>query len=84
MMYPVDPNVLIQMIKSGSNPQQLMLAILQDQAYNNPLGKNLLNLAQQGRTEELEKIVRNIYTQQGGQDFDSEFEAFKRALGYQK
>lgn len=83
-MYPVDPNVLIQMIKSGSNPQQLMLAILQDQAYNNPLGKNLLNLAQQGRTEELEKIVRNIYTQQGGQDFDSEFEAFKRALGYQK
>ena len=83
-MYPVDPNVLIQMIRSGSNPQQLMLAILQDQAYNNPLGKNLLNLAQQGRTEELEKIVRNIYTQQGGQDFDSEFEAFKRALGYQK
>lgn len=83
-MYPVDPNVLIQMIKSGNNPQQLMLAILQDQAYNNPLGKNLLNLAQQGRTEELEKIVRNIYAQQGGQDFDSEFEAFKRALGYQK
>ena len=84
MMYPVDPNVLIQMIKSGNNPQQLMLAILQDQAYNNPLGKNLLNLAQQGRTEELEKVVRNIYAQQGGQDFDSEFEAFKRALGYQK
>ena len=83
-MYPVDPNVLIQMIKSGNNPQQLMLAILQDQAYNNPLGKNLLNLAQQGRTEELEKVVRNIYAQQGGQDFDSEFEAFKRALGYQK
>ena len=82
MMYPVDPNVLLQMIKSGKNPQQLMLSILQGQAYNNPLGKNLLNLAQQGRTDELEKVVRNIYTQQGGQDFDAEFEAFKRAIGY--
>ena len=78
-MYPVDPNVLIQMIKLGKNPQQLMLSILQGQAYNNTLGKNLLNLAQQGRTDELEKVVRNIYTQQGGSNFAQEFEAFKRA-----
>ena len=82
MMYPVDPNVLIQMIKSGKNPEQLMLAVLQGQAYNNPLGRNLLNLAQQGRTDELEKVVRNVYSQQGGQNFDQEFAAFKRALGY--
>ena len=82
MMYPVDPNVLIQMIKSGKNPQQLMMAVLQGQAYNNPLGKNLLSLAQQGRTDELEKVVRNIYAQQGGNYFDQEFEAFNRALGY--
>ena len=82
MMYPVDPNVLIQMIKSGKNPQQLMLAVLRGEAYNNPLGKNLLNLAQNGQTGELEKVVRNIYAQQGGSNFDQEFEAFKRALGY--
>ena len=82
MMYPVDPNVLLQMIKSGKNPQQLMLSILQGDAYNNPLGKNLLNLAQQGRTADIEQIVRNIYAQQGGQNFDQDFEAFKRALGY--
>ena len=82
MMYPVDPSVLIQMIKSGRNPQQLMLSILQGQAYNNPLGKNLLNLAQSGQTSELEKVVRNIYAQQGGKNFDQDFEAFKRALGY--
>ena len=81
-MYPVDPNMLIQMIKQGQNPQQLMLSILRGQAYNNPLGQNLLNLAQQGRTDELEKVVRNIYAQQGRQDFDQEFQAFKRALGY--
>lgn len=80
-MYPVDPNVLIQMIKSGHNPQQLMLSILQGQA-NTPLGQNLLSLAQNGRTDELEKVVRNVYAQQGGTNFDQEFEAFKRALGY--
>ena len=80
-MYPVDPNVLINLIKQGQNPQQLMLAVLQGQAHT-PLGKNLLNLAQSGRTDELEKVVRNLYTQQGGKDFDSEFQAFKRALGY--
>ena len=83
-MYPVDPTVLIKMIKSGQNPEQLVLSVLQDQAYNTPLGKNLLNLAQQGRTDELEKVVRNIYTQQGGKDFDADFEAFKKSLGYSK
>lgn len=61
-MYPVDPNVLINLIKQGQNPQQLMLSILQGQA-DTPLGKNLLNLAQSGRTRELEDVVRNIYAQ---------------------
>ena len=82
MMYPVDPKMLIQMIRQGNNPQQLMLSILQGQAYNNPLGKNLLNLVQQGDTAGIEKVVRNLYSQQGGQNFDKDFEAFKRALGY--
>jgi hypothetical protein len=61
-VYPVDPNVLINLIKQGQNPQQLMLSILQGQA-DTPLGKNLLNLAQSGRTRELEDVVRNIYAQ---------------------
>ena len=81
-MYPVDPKMLIQIIRQGQNPQQLMLSVLQGQAYNNPLGKNLLSLAQSGRTDELEKVIRNLYTQQGGKDFDKDFEAFKRAIGY--
>ena len=82
MMYPVDPKMLVQLIRQGNNPQQLMLSILQGQAYSNPLGKNLLNLAQQGNTQEIEKIVRNLYSQQGGKNFDQDFEAFKRAIGY--
>ena len=80
-MYSVDPNILLKMIKQGQNPQQLMLSVLQNKA-NTPLEKNLLTLAQNGQTAELEKVVRNIYAQQGGNNFDQEFEAFKRALGY--
>ena len=80
-MYPVNPNVLLQMIKQGQNPQQLMLKVLSGQA-NTPLKKNLLNLAEQGRTDEIEKIARNLYSQQGGKNFDQDLEAFKKTIGY--
>lgn len=80
MNYNVDPNRLIQMIKNGQNPQQLMLSILEGQA-GTPFGDNLLNLARNGNTAEIEKIVRNIYAQRG-LDFDKEFEAFKRMVGF--
>lgn len=79
-MYPVDPKMLIQMIKSGQNPQQLMLSILQGQA-GTPLGNNLLNLVQSGRFDEMEKVARNIYAQQGGQDFDRDLQAFMKEWG---
>lgn len=80
-MYPVDPRTLLQLIRQGQNPQQLMLKVLSGQA-GNPLTNNLLSLAQQGRTAEIEQVVRNLYTQQGGQDFDRDFEAFKRSIGF--
>lgn len=81
-MYPVDPKVLIQLIKQGQNPQQLIMKVLSGQART-PLINNLLSLAQQGRTAEIEQVVRNLYAQQGGQDFDRDFAAFKRSLGYE-
>lgn len=79
-MYPVNPMQLIQMIKNGQNPQQLMLSILQGQA-NTPIGANLLQLAQNGNGAEIEKVVRNLYAQQGGTNFDEDIKAFRRMLG---
>jgi hypothetical protein len=81
MTYPVDPNRMIQMIKQGQNPQQLMLSVLEGQA-GTPLTNNLLKLAKNGQTAEIEKIVRNLYAQQG-RDFDSEFKAFKNMFGFE-
>ena len=79
-MYPVNPMQLVQMIRNGQNPQQLMLSILAGQA-STPLGANLLKLAQNGQTNEIEKIVRNLYAQQGGTNFDEDFKSFKMSMG---
>ena len=78
-MYNVDPSILIQMIRSGQNPQQLLMSVL-DQS-NSPLTQNLLQLARQGNSQEIEKIVRNLYAQKGGTDFDKDFMAFKKSMG---
>ena len=41
----VNPIQLIQMIKGGQNPQQLVMSILQQQGQNNPILNNAMNLA---------------------------------------
>lgn len=77
--YQVNPNQLVQMIRQGQNPQQLMLSILQ-QNLNTPLGANLYKLAQNGNTAEIEKIARNMCRERGV-DFDTEFNAFRNMIG---
>ena len=80
MGYNVNPWMIIQAIKQGQNPQQLMMSIMQNSMSSSPFGANLLKLAQQGNTAEIEKIVRNL-AQQQGVDFDKEFPQFVKNLG---
>lgn len=80
-MMQVDPMQLIQQIKNGQNPQQLMMSVLENQMGNTPMGANLLNLARNNQTSEIEKIARNIMRQRG-LDYDKEFNAFKQMLGF--
>ena len=79
MMYNVNPATLIQMIRSGQNPEQLLMSVLSQN--QSPLNQNLLQLARQGNSQEIEKIVRNLYAQRGGKDFDKDFMAFKQSMG---
>ncbi len=72
--------MMIQMVKNKQNPEQMMMQFLQQQASQNPMGQNLLSLAQAGNTADIEKIARNICAQRGI-DFDKEFAAFKQSLG---
>lgn len=75
----VNPMQLIQLIKGGKNPQQLVMGILQQQGKNNPILNNAINLAQNGNVSGLEMLARNLAAQRG-LDFDKEFANFKNQL----
>lgn len=80
-MYNVNPIQLIQMIKSGQNPQQLLMSILeQGPAASNPIYSNILSLAKNGKSNEIENIARNM-AREKGIDYDKEFNAFKQMFG---
>lgn len=74
----INPMQIMQMIKGGSNPQQLMMSFLSQQ--NNPMANNLMQLAQNGDINGIEQIARNMCSQKG-LDFDKEFNSFKQQLG---
>ena len=77
MSYNVDPMNLIMQIKAGKNPQQLMMDILSSGMQSNPIMNNLLSLAKENRTADIENFARNLAKEQGI-DFDKEFSLFKK------
>lgn len=77
MQYPMD---LIKSIKEGANPQQLVMQVLENRMKGTPIGDNLLTLAKENRTKDIENFARNLCAQRGV-DFDKEFNAFRQKLG---
>ena len=69
---------MMTMVKSGQNPQSLIMNFLQEQS--SPMGQNLLKLAQSHDVQALEQIARNMCAEKGV-DFDTAFTNFKRSLG---
>ena len=57
------------------------MTLIRQRMGNTPMGQNLLALAEAGQNGELERIVRNLSKEQGV-DFDKEFPAFKKMLGF--
>ena len=81
MNYRMNPADLIQMIKTGSNPQQLMMSFLeQNMGNSNPMMANLMQLAKNNDTAAIEKFARNL-AKESGIDFDKEFSIFRRTFG---
>lgn len=70
----------MQMVRSGSNPETMMMNMLQQQMGDSPVGQNLLKMAQNNDGKGIEKVARNLCAQRG-LDFDKEFAAFKKQLG---
>ena len=80
-MYQVNPVDIIQMIKRGSNPQQLLMTIMENGvSQNNPMMANLMQLAKNNDTTAIENFARNL-ARESGIDFDKEFSNFRKNFG---
>lgn len=73
----INPMQLIQLIKGGMNPQQLLASILQNNT--NPIIQNAVNLAQNGNMPALEQLARNL-AQQRGLNYDEQLAKLKNSL----
>ncbi|HIS12696.1 MAG TPA: hypothetical protein IAB40_06290 [Candidatus Onthocola stercoravium] len=71
----------IEMIKGlmgkGESPQQMITNMISQNS--NPMMQNLMKMAQNGNTQEVENFARNICKEKGI-DFDKEFSNFMKQI----
>lgn len=79
MDFNMNPMQLMQMLKRG-NPQSFVFQMLEQNAQNNPFFANILQLAKNNKTTEIEQIAMNMCKEKGI-DFNKEFNSFKSNLG---
>lgn len=61
MMNPVQ---FVKMMRGG-NPQKVVMDMMRDQAGNNPVMRNAMQMAENGDSEGIEKLARNLCKEQG-------------------
>lgn len=72
----MNPMNFFQMLKGG-NPQQMVMKMMNNpQMANNPIAKNMFNMAKNGDLQGIEEMGRNI-AKERGIDFDKSFNDFK-------
>lgn len=71
---------ILNMMRGGQTPKQVVMNVVRDKMNQDPLGQNIMNLANDEKGKEIEMIARNICKEKGA-DFDTEFNSFKRMLG---
>ena len=69
-----NPMQFMNMLKSIKNPKEVVINMIK--SNNNPMLKNLVEMAEKGDTKSVENFARNFYAQRG-RDFDKEFNNFK-------
>ena len=77
-----NPQDMFKLISSFKNqdPSALVSNMINEAAsQGNPIMQNLANLIKEGKTEEIEKVVRNI-AKERGVDYDKEFKAFSNTF----
>lgn len=56
----INPMQLIQLMRSGGNPQEALNTILQKEAGNNPVLNNAIQMMKNGDSTGIERLARNL------------------------
>lgn len=68
----------LQMLKGIKNPKEAAMRLMRENPNtNNPIMKNLMDMAEKEDGKGIEKFARNLFKEQG-KDFDKEFEKFMK------
>lgn len=68
-----NPMQFMNMLNGIKNPKDAVINMIK--SNNNPMVKNLVEMAEKGDNEGIEKFARNMFKEQG-RDFDSEIKQF--------
>lgn len=71
-MATLNPMQLMQMLKQG-NPRGVAMQIVQQNYPNDPTAQNLIQMAERGDTQNLERVVGNMLGAQG-KNFSAEMQ----------
>lgn len=75
----INPMQIMQMIRGGS-PQQTIMSMMRQQAGNNPVLNNAINMAEKGDVDGLKNLAHNL-GKENGVDVDSKFNEIKNQFG---
>ena len=75
----INPMQLMQMLRGG-DPQQVLMSLLNQQAGNNPVMRNALDMVQRGDTKGVEQLARNMANEKGI-DVDKAVAEIRKQLG---
>ena len=64
---------IMNMLNGIKNPKDVVINMIK--SNNNPMVKNLVEMAEKGDNQGVENFARNLYAQQG-RNFDEEFKDF--------
>lgn len=70
-------NIIKGFLQKGLNPEQMISNIISQNS--NPMMQNLMKMAKNGNSEEVESFARNICKERGI-DFDKEFSDFMKQI----
>lgn len=71
----INPMQIMQMIRGG-NPQQAIMSMMRQQAGDNPVLNNAINMAEKGDIDGLKNLAHNL-GKENGIDVDSKFNEIK-------